>query len=71
MDIAHLLISLGVKVTQLLTRGRAESLLKVSVQTAPSTRGLVGDLVALVEAARAVRRLDLAVEVGQRRGELG
>lgn len=41
------------------------------MQTAPSTRGLVADLIALVEAARAVRRFDLAVEVGQRGGELG
>lgn len=39
------------------------------MQTAPAARSLVRDLVALVEAARAVRRLDLAVEVGQRRRE--
>lgn len=65
MNIAHLLISLRIEVSQLLTRRRTQRLLEVMVQPAPSGRRLIADLVALVDAARAVGRMVLGVEVGE------
>jgi hypothetical protein len=65
VNVAHLLIGLDIEFTQLLTRGRAKGLLKVTVQSAPATRRLISDLVALVKSLCAICGTSLLVKVAQ------
>lgn len=71
MDVANLLISLGVEVPQFLARGSAHGLLKVAVETAPAAGSLVAELVAFVESLGAVRSAGLLVKVAEDAGEAG
>jgi len=65
VDIANLLIGLGVEIAQLLAGRRAEGLLEVAVQTAEAANGLIAELVALIEASSAVSSARLLIEVAQ------
>lgn len=69
MNIAHLLIGLGVKVPQLPARGSVEGLLEVVVQTTPASGRFVAELVVLVQTASTVRGMVLLVEGRQSAGE--
>ena len=69
MDIADLLVALGVKCRKLLTSGGIDGFLKVRAQAGPSSAGFLGDTIAGIDAFGAVAGLVLAVEVGKSGGE--
>jgi hypothetical protein len=65
VNVAHLLIGLDIEFAQFLTRGRAQGLLKVTVQSAPAARCLISDLVALIKSLCAICGTSLLVKVAQ------
>ena len=71
MDIADLLVALGIESSQLLARRGAEGLFEVGRHAAPSRVGLFGDTVALIETLGFIGGLVLGVEGGERVGEAG
>jgi len=69
MNIANLLISLGIETPQFLTRRMLKRLLKVRAQAPPARSGLVANLVVFIEALSALGSIELLVEVAEGRRE--
>jgi hypothetical protein len=71
VDVASLLVALDVEFAHFLAGWRVKGLLEVGAETPPAARGLVGDLVLLVDALGPVSGTVLAVEVGESRRKAG
>ena len=70
MNIPHLLIRLQIEIPHFLPTRRAQGLVKVGMQTLPTTGGAIADPVVLIQGFRFFRGLVLVVEIVECGAEL-